>query len=335
MKKTFIPVALYFALTSSFAYAQVAEIPGNDNFVDAQGIPAGELVVTGELGTGDAGENIISLNPQNIDGSVTPELIAYAFSTADGLTPNTTYDVRTVEPTDDAPFDELDTVIGQYAAPYSPGDDFIEFDDDGGDRRLSAFEATTDGAGNLYLAVSGFEGAGVVTETDDQGSFGLEVTALGTLDDTADFFRFTGLNPSLEYTATTSSNGGDDIDTRLAWVTVDTILEENDNFGGGLFSQIVITPDENGEATIVVTGSEDSGLNGEYSAIGSYRLTLSVGTGVLLGDANLDTVVDFLDIAPFITLLTTSEFLAQADINGDLLVNFLDIAPFINILTGN
>ena len=139
----------------------------------------------------------------------------------------------------------------------------------------------------------------------------------------------------MQYTATTSSNGGDDIDTRLAWVTANTILEENNDFGGGFFSQIVITPDENGEATIVVTGSEDTGLNGEYSAIGSYRLTLSVGTDVLLGDVNLDGAVNFLDIAPFITLLTMSEFLTQADINGDLTVDFLDIAPLINILTSS
>ena len=333
MKKTFIPVALYFALISPLAYAQVTEIEANNNFADAQDIPTGELVVTGELGTGEAAETIISLNPQNIDGSITPELIAYAFDTADGLAPNTTYAVQTVEPADSAAFDELDTVMGQYAAPYSPGDDFIRFDDDGGDRLLSAFEATTDSAGNLYLAVSGFTDAGVVAETDDQGSFGLEVTTLGN--QTPDFFRFTGLDPSLQYTVTTSSNGGDDVDTRLAWVTVDSILEENDDFGGGLFSQIVITPDENGDATIAVTGAEDSALNGDYTAIGNYRLTLSVGTDVVLGDANLDGAVDFSDIASFIAILSSNEFLAQADVNQDDLVDFSDIAGFIGILAGS
>ena len=331
MKKTFIPVALYFALISPFAYAQVTEIEANNNFADAQNIPTGELVVTGELGTGDPAETIISLNPQNIDGSTTLELIAYSFGTANGLAPNTTYVVQTVEPEDSGAFDELDTVIGQYAAPYSPGADFIKFDDDGGDRRLSSFEATTDASGNLFLAVSGFTDTGVLTETDDQGSFGLEVTTLGS--ETPDFFRFTGLNPSLQYTVNTSSNGGDDVDTRLAWVTVDELLADNDDFGESLFSQIVITPDANGEATIVVTGSDDTALNGGYNAIGSYRLTLSVGTEVLLGDANLDGVVDFLDITPFITLLTTNDFLAEADINGDGAVTFLDITPLIDILT--
>ena len=333
MKKTFIPVALYFALISTLAYAQVAEIESNNNFANAQVIPTGELVVTGELGTGDPAETIISLNPQNIDGSTTMELIAYSFGTANGLAPNTTYVVQTVEPADNAAFDELDTVIGQYAAPYSPGADFIKFDDDGGDRRLSAFEVATDGAGNLYLAVSGFTGAGVLAETDDQGSFGLEVTTLGS--ETPDFFRFTGLNPSFQYTVTTSSNGGDDVDTRLAWITDDALLEQNDDFGGGPFSQIVITPDASGEATIVVTGSEDRALDGDYNAIGNYRLTLTVGIEVVLGDTNLDGEVDFSDIAPFITILASDGFLTQADVNQDNLVDFSDIAGFITLLAGN
>ncbi len=55
----------------------------------------------------------------------------------------------------------------------------------------------------------------------------------------------------------------------------------------------------------------------------------------VLGDANLDGAVTFLDIAPFIGFLTTGEFLIQADCNEDGVVNFLDIAPFITFLTGN
>ena len=53
----------------------------------------------------------------------------------------------------------------------------------------------------------------------------------------------------------------------------------------------------------------------------------------LLGDCNLDGVVDFFDIAPLIGLLTSSDYLAEADCNEDGDVNFLDIAPFIAILT--
>jgi len=54
-----------------------------------------------------------------------------------------------------------------------------------------------------------------------------------------------------------------------------------------------------------------------------------------LGDIDQNGVVDFLDIAPFITVLATNEFQTEADINMDLVVDFLDISPFILILSGN
>lgn len=55
----------------------------------------------------------------------------------------------------------------------------------------------------------------------------------------------------------------------------------------------------------------------------------------LLGDANLDGAVNFLDISPFILLLSTGDFLPEADTNQDGEVNFLDITPFILILSAS
>lgn len=55
-------------------------------------------------------------------------------------------------------------------------------------------------------------------------------------------------------------------------------------------------------------------------------------TDVLLGDVDLNGVVNFVDIAPFIQLLTTGEFQPQADLNRDQEVNLEDIAPFITAL---
>ena len=54
----------------------------------------------------------------------------------------------------------------------------------------------------------------------------------------------------------------------------------------------------------------------------------------LLGDVNQDGIVNFLDIAPFIGVLSGGGAQAEADTNQDGVVNFLDIAPFIVILTG-
>jgi len=55
----------------------------------------------------------------------------------------------------------------------------------------------------------------------------------------------------------------------------------------------------------------------------------------LLGDVNGDGAVDFLDISPFISLLSTGGFSCEADIDGNGEVDFLDITPFIRLLSGS
>ena len=53
----------------------------------------------------------------------------------------------------------------------------------------------------------------------------------------------------------------------------------------------------------------------------------------LLGDVNLDGVVDFFDISPFISILSSGGFQTEADIDQSDKVDFLDISPFITILS--
>ncbi len=53
----------------------------------------------------------------------------------------------------------------------------------------------------------------------------------------------------------------------------------------------------------------------------------------LIADVNLDGIVNFLDIAPFIALLTENAYQLEADVNEDGFVNFLDISFFIAELT--
>ena len=40
-----------------------------------------------------------------------------------------------------------------------------------------------------------------------------------------------------------------------------------------------------------------------------------------------------LDVAPFVDLISSSDFQAEGDINGDGFVNLLDVAGFIDLLT--
>ncbi|MEM9411390.1 MAG: hypothetical protein AAGA30_09770, partial [Planctomycetota bacterium] len=54
----------------------------------------------------------------------------------------------------------------------------------------------------------------------------------------------------------------------------------------------------------------------------------------LLGDVNLDGLVDLLDVAPFVDILANGGFQKEADTNEDGIVSLLDVGPFVDILTG-
>ena len=71
---------------------------------------------------------------------------------------------------------------------------------------------------------------------------------------------------------------------------------------------------------------------------GSGTATVDIGAfefddSFLLGDVNIDGEVNFLDISPFVSLLSNSEFLNEADTNRDGKVDFLDITPFVALLS--
>ena len=59
----------------------------------------------------------------------------------------------------------------------------------------------------------------------------------------------------------------------------------------------------------------------------------SISEPVLLGDVDLNGSVNFSDISPFILVLVSGAFQAEADCDENGVVNFLDISPFIAILS--
>ena len=79
---------------------------------------------------------------------------------------------------------------------------------------------------------------------------------------------------------------------------------------------------------------ETSGGEGSFEVIisGNVVALTAFESAFLLGDANQDGVVDFLDISPFVSILSTGSYLDEADINRDEVVDFLDISPFISRL---
>lgn len=77
-----------------------------------------------------------------------------------------------------------------------------------------------------------------------------------------------------------------------------------------------------------------SSLNNTNQTFTSSAGVLTLDAGPLvLGDVNCDGAVDFLDIGPFIALLSSGGFLDKADINQSGAVDFLDIGPFIALLS--
>ena len=50
---------------------------------------------------------------------------------------------------------------------------------------------------------------------------------------------------------------------------------------------------------------------------------------------NLDGVTDFLDIGPFVRVLSAGTYQVEADIDQSGAVDFLDIAPMIAILSAS
>ena len=73
----------------------------------------------------------------------------------------------------------------------------------------------------------------------------------------------------------------------------------------------------------------------ETSEINSPDDFTVTGATVLLGDVNLDGAVNFLDISPFIAILSAGDFQAEADFDQNGEVDFLDISPFIGVLSGS
>lgn len=78
---------------------------------------------------------------------------------------------------------------------------------------------------------------------------------------------------------------------------------------------------------------------GEYvETTGSFQWNTRVCSAVipsclfLLGDANLDGVLDLLDVNAFVNLLINGDFLDEADINRDGVVNLLDVNPFVELI---
>ena len=85
---------------------------------------------------------------------------------------------------------------------------------------------------------------------------------------------------------------------------------------------------------LIVSLSEAPDVGFGTPTTGPILFSVTVGYSTLLGDVNLDDVVDFSDIPAFIAVLQAGEYQIEADLDQNGAVDFGDIPLFITSFEG-
>ena len=181
-------------------------------------------------------------------------------------------------------------------------------------------------------------------------SFDLQFNANGTLDTQSSSFVFSILNSA-------NNNDGLGNPDNVEWSTDGNIYVNEDGDGNdvwlldpqsGLATRIAdgLSTETSGiidisflvgfePGSILLTNSYDgNSANGNNGSV--YMLvspTANMLPKILLGDVNLDGVVNLLDVTPFVDLISAGTFQLEGDTNEDGVVNLLDVDAFVDILT--
>ena len=130
-----------------------------------------------------------------------------------------------------------------------------------------------------------------------------------------------------------------DLDTPVFESTISSDHEVDASIGGDVFAgtgsvsfdqSIFLQEDDILLFAVFAGDNADAGFD-----ITAFRGTISAVQELILGDTNLNGVVDFSDIPSFIDVLISGTFLEEADTNLDGEVTFADIPPFIDILVAS
>ena len=189
---------------------------------------------------------------------------------------------------------------------------------------------------NVVTNISGQRALGINNPSINNGNFDL----IGDGNDSADFnpgetLTFT-FDQAVQFTSIEleSVEAEDSFDVLVDGVAV---LETtgDDSFIDDLGGLTGLTIAAGSEITFAVDGVLETATGGAATSLRIETFTVEIVGSTLLGDVNLDGTVDFLDISPFIAVLSGGIDQAEADCNEDGEVNFLDISPFISILSGS
>lgn len=144
---------------------------------------------------------------------------------------------------------------------------------------------------------------------------------------------FSGLDPALEYDLSLFGGAANQSGTwSVTTGTGDTNAATVTTTRNNVSDWTEVTPSAEGE---IVLTSETVASSSDFAGFNIQFASVSIAESVLLGDVDLSNKVDFLDVSPFIALLSSGNFQEEGDIDGSGMVDFLDISPFIAILIGN
>jgi len=144
-----------------------------------------------------------------------------------------------------------------------------------------------------------------------------------------------------------ASQAGSPLTAKLDLISVNFLPQGSFlTFSGSVFEGLAADEfmDLSIEGTPVALGSgvtqfqfrvSDESIPGAQQTTLQLIVNYDVVNNLILGDVNLDGVVDFSDIPAFIGVLIAGTYLEEGDTNQDGLVTFADIGPFIQILTAS
>ena len=193
-----------------------------------------------------------------------------------------------------------------------------------------------EGAEQLQLTVNSFTGTDNPTINAGAGAtLGLGINSGGFNDGfvefDADFNESLVISFSQDlFIQEVDLTGLNNIEENEGFMFGDTLITDDNTPSSDAFNFIT---DDNPDGMFLAAG-ETLLLRANVGGVGVQSITVQIPTTAidLLCDINVDGSVDFFDIQPFIALLISGDFQAEADCNKDGFLNFQDIAPFITIL---
>jgi hypothetical protein len=239
-------------------------------------------------------------------------------------------------------FDSFDTDTGWTISGNATDGQWERAIPNNGNRGDPPFDAEETGAGVCYVTDNGNTATNNNTDVDG-GSTILTSPILDAsvgVDQEAylSYYRWYsndfGGNPMSDvFVVDISNNGGS------TWVNLETVGPTGPEVSGGwIFKSFrvadFIPPTNN--LRVRFNASDLGGGSVVEAGVDAVQVFIvdCADAGVLLGDVNLDGFVNLLDVAPFVALLSSGGYQAEADINQDGLVNLLDVMLFVDLLGG-